>query len=59
MDPVRDLETIQAELCAKDMEYLRKPRRSTPSALFVSTMDKVEEMLTYSIRSEWTTWRFR
>ena len=24
VDPVRDLETIQHELCAKDMEYLKR-----------------------------------
>jgi obg-like ATPase 1 len=69
VDPVRDLETIQAELCAKDMEYLRKAVeqekldvKKNPtmklSALFVSTMDKVEEMLTDNLpirTGEWTT----
>ena len=69
VDPVRDLETIQAELCAKDMEYLRKAVeqekldvKKNPqmklSALFVSTMDKVEEMLTNNLpirTGEWTT----
>ena len=69
VDPVRDLETIQAELCAKDMEYLRKAVKQEKldvkknptmklSALFVSTMDKVEEMLTDNLpirTGEWTT----
>ena len=69
VDPVRDLETIQAELCAKDMQYLKKAVeqekldvKKNPtmklSALFISTMDKVEEMLTNNLpirNGEWTT----
>ena len=69
VDPVRDLETIQAELCAKDMEYLKRAIeqekmdvKKNPtmklSGLFVSTMDKVEEMLSGNkpIRcGEWST----
>ena len=69
VDPVRDLETIQAELCAKDMQYLKKAVeqekldvKKNPtmklSALFISTMDKVEEMLTNNLpirNDEWTT----
>ena len=56
IDPVRDLETITHELCLKDMEYTErsiadevKDVKKTPgtklSALFISTMDKVKEML--------------
>ena len=69
VDPVRDLETVQAELCAKDMQYLKKAVeqekldvKKNPtmklSALFISTMDKVEEMLTNNLpirNGEWTT----
>ena len=69
VDPVRDLETIQAELCAKGMQYLKKAVeqekldvKKNPtmklSALFISTMDKVEEMLTNNLpirNGEWTT----
>ena len=69
VDPVRDLETIQAELCAKDMQYLKKAVeqekldvKKNPtmklSALFISTMDNVEEMLTNNLpirNGEWTT----
>ncbi|EEH53875.1 uncharacterized protein MICPUCDRAFT_21002 [Micromonas pusilla CCMP1545] len=69
VDPVRDLETIQAELCAKDMEYLKRAVeqekmdvKKNPtmklSGLFTSTMDKVEEMLTNNqpIRTgDWST----
>ena len=69
VDPVRDLETIQAELCARDMQYLKKAVeqekldvKKNPtmklSALFISTMDKVEEMLTNNLpirNGEWTT----
>jgi obg-like ATPase 1 len=57
VDPVRDLETIQNELCLKDLEYYKraveeekKDVRKNPtmklSALFISTMEKVEAMLT-------------
>ena len=56
VDPVRDLETIQHELCAKDMEYLRRAVdqekldvKKNPtmklSGLFAETMDKVRPML--------------
>ena len=49
VDPVRDLETIQHELCAKDMEYLKRAVdqeklevKKNPvmklSALFIATM---------------------
>ena len=69
VDPVRDLETIQHELCAKDMEYLKRAVeqekmdvKKNPtmklSALFISTMDKIEEMLNNNqpIRTgEWST----
>ena len=69
VDPVRDLETIQAELCAKDMQYLKKAVeqekldvKKNPtmklSALFISTMDNVDEMLTNNLpirNGEWTT----
>ena len=52
VDPVRDLETIQAELCAKDMQYLKKAVEQE------KLEDKVEEMLTNNLpirNGEWTT----
>lgn len=56
IDPVRDLDTIQHELCLKDLEYLatcveaeKKDVRKSPgmklSALFIGTMEKVEALL--------------
>jgi len=56
VDPVRDLETIQHELCAKDLEYAeravadetRDVKRSQGmklSALFIATMERVCSML--------------
>ena len=56
VDPVRDLETIQQELCLKDLQYVRravddekKDVKKNPtmklSALFVDTMERVEAML--------------
>lgn len=56
VDPVRDLETIESELCKKDLQYVLKAiaaeekdvKRSQGmklSALFISTMDKVKTML--------------
>lgn len=56
VDPVRDLDTIQHELCAKDLEYAeravadetRDVKRSPGmklSALFIATMDRVCSML--------------
>lgn len=57
VDPIRDLDTITAELCLKDLEELEKAveaeklaikksqgaKKMTP--LFMETMDKVREML--------------
>jgi obg-like ATPase 1 len=56
VDPVRDLETIQHELCAKDLEYteravadeVRDVKRSQGmklSALFIATTERVMAML--------------
>jgi len=56
VDPVRDLETITGELCAKDKVYVKKARweeseavRKDPkmklSPLFISTFDKAAELL--------------
>jgi len=56
VDPVRDLETITAELCAKDKVYVKKCRweeceavRKDPkyklSDCFVETFDKAKELL--------------
>ena len=67
VDPVRDLETIQHELCAKDMEYLRRAVdqekldvKKNPtmklSGLFVETMDKVETMLGSDLPIRGGTW---
>ena len=67
VDPVRDLETIQHELCAKDMEYLKRAVdqekldvKKNPtmklSGLFVETMDKVETMLTSDLPIRGGTW---
>jgi ribosome-binding ATPase YchF (GTP1/OBG family) len=33
VDPVRDLETINAELCAKDMEFVLKAKASEELAV--------------------------
>ena len=67
VDPVRDLETIQHELCAKDMEYLKRAVdqekldvKKNPtmklSGLFVETMDKVETMLASDLPIRGGTW---
>ena len=67
VDPVRDLETIQHELYAKDMEYLRRAVdqekldvKKNPtmklSGLFVETMDKVEAMLGSDLPIRGGTW---
>ena len=67
VDPVRDLETIQHELCAKDMEYLRRAVdqekldvKKNPtmklSGMFVETMDKVETMLGSDLPIRGGTW---
>lgn len=56
VDPVRDLETITHELCAKDLEYVLKmvaeelkDVKKSPgmkiSALFTATMERVKELL--------------
>uniref|UniRef100_A0A7S2QU02 Obg-like ATPase 1 n=1 Tax=Chlamydomonas chlamydogama TaxID=225041 RepID=A0A7S2QU02_9CHLO len=56
VDPIRDLETIQAELCKKDMEFVLKAEadeikdvKKNPqmklSALFYSTYEKVKALL--------------
>ena len=56
VDPVRDLETIQHELCLKDLEYAgraaadeaRDVKRSPGmklSGLFIATMERVQAML--------------
>ena len=69
VDPVRDLETIQHELCAKDAEYVKRAVdqeklevKKNPtmklSALFVATMERVEEMLARNLPirdGEWNT----
>jgi len=69
VDPVRDLETIQHELCAKDLAYLKRQVeqekadvKKNPtmklSALFVATMDKVEQLLVENRPArdaEWST----
>ncbi len=67
VDPVRDLDTIQHELCVKDLEYLERAvaeetkdvKRSQGmklSALFISTMDKVREMLKEDKPIRYGTW---
>jgi obg-like ATPase 1 len=56
VDPVRDLETIQSELCAKDLDFVlkaeareqvevKKDRGSKLSACFLETFKKMKEML--------------
>lgn len=56
VNPVRDLETINHELCAKDLAYVKRCReerekdvKKNPTMklppLFFSVMDKCEEML--------------
>ena len=73
VDPVRDLETIQHELCAKDMEYLKRAVeqekmdvKKNPTMKLLGALrlheDKIEEMLTNNqpIRTgEWSTPRWR
>ncbi|KAG5178990.1 P-loop containing nucleoside triphosphate hydrolase protein [Tribonema minus] len=68
VDPCRDLDTIQSELCKKDMAYVAAQRearerdcKKTPNAklppLFYSTLDKVEAMLADNIpvrTGDWT-----
>ena len=68
VDPVRDLDTIQHELCLKDLEYLeravadeaRDVKRSGGafklSALFTATMERVKEMLTADKPVRCGTW---
>ena len=69
IDPVRDLETITAELCLKDMETVKRAIadeelavKKNPtmklSALFKSTMERVQEMLSKNLAirtGEWNT----
>lgn len=68
VDPVRDIETINAELCSKDLVFVKqamaeeaKAVRSSKfklSAVFTETMDKMVAMLEANkpIRSgEWST----
>jgi len=56
VDPVRDLETIQMELCLKDLQYVKraiedeerdvkKSRGMKLSALFIETLARVQGML--------------
>jgi len=57
VDPIRDMETIIHELCAKDIKYVQKarelaeldikkdPKKKLPPVFF-TVMDKVQEMLT-------------
>eukprot|EP00124_Ichthyophonus_hoferi_P001682 Ihof_evm1s95 gene=Ihof_evmTU1s95 len=56
VDPIRDLDTIQGELCKKDLAILekalaaenkdvKKSQGTKLSALFISTMEKVKTML--------------
>ena len=68
VDPIRDLETITAELCAKDLAYVAQQRalreadvRKNPTMklppLFFTTMDKARERLEASLplsKTEWT-----
>jgi obg-like ATPase 1 len=68
VDPVRDLQTITVELCAKDQAYLKKQRweeneavRKDPrmklSQLFLDTFDKCKELLEEGMpigRHTWT-----
>lgn len=67
VDPLRDLETIQHELCAKDLEYLKRAVdqektdvKKNPtmklSGLFVETMDRVEAMLLQDLPIRGGTW---
>ncbi|OQR95443.1 hypothetical protein THRCLA_07864 [Thraustotheca clavata] len=69
VDPIRDLETIQSELCKKDLAYVLGQRRSREAdvrkspnmklpPLFFSVMDTVQEMLENNIaiasKADWT-----
>ncbi|OQR96002.1 hypothetical protein ACHHYP_17338 [Achlya hypogyna] len=69
VDPIRDLETIQGELCKKDLAYVlgqRKAReadvRKNPTMklppLFFSVMDAVQEMLENNVgiasKADWS-----
>ena len=68
VDPARDLETITAELCAKDRQYVaaqraerekdvkKNPQMKLPP-LFFTVMDKVEALLAANApvgKAEWT-----
>ncbi|EPZ35678.1 Beta-grasp domain-containing protein [Rozella allomycis CSF55] len=70
VDPIRDLETIQSELCKKDLDIVRKAYAAEElavkktggkfklSPLFISTMEKLQTMLEGNIpvrSGEWTT----
>ncbi|ORZ32150.1 P-loop containing nucleoside triphosphate hydrolase protein [Catenaria anguillulae PL171] len=69
VDPIRDLETIQFELCKKDLDIVEKAIAAEEAAnrrnqgkkispLFVETMDKLKTMLSENkpVRNgEWTT----
>lgn len=69
VDPIRDMEIILNELCVKDLEILHKARQQEDkdvkksqgmklSALYISTMDKVQKMLETNqpvATGEWTT----
>ncbi len=67
VDPVRDLDTIQHELCLKDLEYTeraiadetRDVKRSQGmklSALFIATMERVKAMLTADKPIRYGSW---
>jgi len=67
VDPVRDLETITGELCAKDKTYVKKCRweeneavRKDPkyklSDAFVGTFDKAQELLDKGLPLGKATW---
>jgi len=68
VDPVRDLETIQSELCKKDLEILQRAfvmeeqsvKKSGGqyklSPLFLSTMEKMKEMLNKNVPVRDGTW---
>jgi len=68
VDPVRDLDTIQSELCKKDLEILSRAIATEEQAvrktggqyklspLFLSTMDKMKDMLTNNVPVRDGTW---
>lgn len=67
LDPVRDLETITAELCLKDLETVKRAIadeerdvKKNPtmklSALFISTMERIQDMLNKNLAVRTGTW---